>query len=463
MERSPLSTAQPIPETTLFRDEEITLSAESSRDPDGRVIRYEWDFTSDGRVDATQARVSTKVPTQVPGEVTVTLTVEDDMGARTTHKATFLVLRETYSEFRVARNVPPTAQIEISREISPEARPPHVLVGEPLILDGRASSDPDGTIVRYEWDIYGDGTVDSTSPQFKTTLLSSNPGTAIVILTVTDDLGAKGSTQLAVDISTSTYRDFLVERNKPPQARIQVIRTIPADIRPPQILTGEPLTLDGRTSSDPDGTITQYEWDIYADGTVDSTAPSFKTTAPTAAPGTTVVILRVTDDLGGVSSTRIELEVSPQSYQEFLVQRNTSPVAKIDLVRSPESLRAADGIVTRVFLSERLQCSAQASYDPDPSGRVVRYEWDLNGDGSADEFGPVIDISSLTLTAGRKKIILTVTDDLGAKATRSVELEVLSQSLQQRQQVQAMWTLLWTTVAALGLVALATLWEMLGL
>jgi hypothetical protein len=70
---------------------------------------------------------------------------------------------------------------------SPEA--PHV--GEAVTFDASASYDPDGFIVRWEWDFTGDGLTDAEG--VVATWAFAQPGSYPVKLTVTDNDGFKGS------------------------------------------------------------------------------------------------------------------------------------------------------------------------------------------------------------------------------------------------------------------------------
>ena len=76
------------------------------------------------------------------------------------------------------------------------------LVGERVHFDGGSSSDPDGRIVRYEWDCDGDGSYESSGR--KTSHVYSSEGNYVAGLRVTDDLGATGTDTCTVMVITPT-------------------------------------------------------------------------------------------------------------------------------------------------------------------------------------------------------------------------------------------------------------------
>lgn len=77
------SPSNPSPNDTLMFD------ASASSDPDNDIQSYEWDFTSDGTVDATGETASHSYSSG--GEYTVTLTVTDSDGLTTTTQKTISV------------------------------------------------------------------------------------------------------------------------------------------------------------------------------------------------------------------------------------------------------------------------------------------------------------------------------------------------------------------------------------
>ena len=149
-------------------------------------------------------------------------------------------------------------------------------VNMPLTFDGTGSSDPDGTIVAYDWD-FGDGNTGTDATPTHTYIAD---GTYNVSLTVTDDAGETGT-----DTSTAT----IGVGNLPPVA----------DANGPYSGTvNMPLTFDGTGSSDPDGTIVAYDWD-FGDG---NTGTDATPTHTYIADGTYNVSLTVTDDAGAMDS-----------------------------------------------------------------------------------------------------------------------------------------------------------------
>jgi PKD repeat protein len=86
--------------------------------------------------------------------------------------------------------VAPTASFTVS--------PTEPEVGETVTFDASASTDSDGSIASYEWDVDGDGTTDATG-QTNTTSYDA-AGDYDVTLTVTDDEGATGTSSQTVSV-----------------------------------------------------------------------------------------------------------------------------------------------------------------------------------------------------------------------------------------------------------------------
>lgn len=165
---------------------------------------------------------------------------------------------------------------------------------EMVTLDGSGSFDPDGTIVLYEWDVDGDGTTDHTGVSVDVTF---TVGTHNVTLKVTDDSGAGDSDGAVITITAP-------QPNQPPIADAGGDQTVTDN----DDNGSEDVTLDGSNSSDPDGTITSYEWDIDNDGTTDLTGA---VVTPSFSVGAHTVTLTVTDNESAQSSDVITVTVEP--------------------------------------------------------------------------------------------------------------------------------------------------------
>ena len=73
-----------------FVDQNITFDASSSYDPDGEIVKYEWDF---GDASTAQGKSVTHSYNQ-PGDYEVTLIITDDKGAQSSTSMTITVLEE---------------------------------------------------------------------------------------------------------------------------------------------------------------------------------------------------------------------------------------------------------------------------------------------------------------------------------------------------------------------------------
>jgi PKD repeat protein len=332
----------------------VTFDGSGSRDPDGSIVKYEWDLNYDGRaftVDATGQTASTRYP-DGPATVTVALRATDDKGA--SHIAATQVKVE---------NVSPMV----------EAGGPYVGQVSSLISLAGTATDPgliDQVGLTYRWE-FGDGNEGYGS------IVShsyAQAGSYTVELTVTDKDGALGTDMATVEV-------YAV--NHPPAAVIS---------GPTSGLVGETLSFSGINSADRDGRIVRYIWD-FGDGT---TGSGVEVTHSYNAAGSYQVTLTVTDD-GDLSDS------ATQTVQ--VDQPNLPPKA---IISGPTS-----GLV-----GETLSFSGANSSDDD--GRIVSYAWDF-GDGTT---GSGLNVTHSYTTDGSYTVTLTVTDNGGltGKATHAVEV-----------------------------------------
>lgn len=172
----PLVNVPPMIETDIQQLSGLTwrFSAAGSSDPDGTIVLFEWNL-GDGTI-LTGETVDHTFAT--PGIYPVVLTIEDNDGTRTSQTTSVAV-----------GPLPPAAVISAN----PRAGSTPLLVN----FSATGSSDPNGTIVSYEW-TFGDGnsaTGSTASHSYTTT------GIYTVQLTVTDDEGLSDSAQTAITVS----------------------------------------------------------------------------------------------------------------------------------------------------------------------------------------------------------------------------------------------------------------------
>lgn len=104
-----------------------------------------------------------------------------------------------FTSFQVGTTAPPqnrapTACFTLS--------PTNPIVNQPVTFDASCSTDPDGRIVRYEWDFDSDGRFDAQG--VRVAFAFPQARTYTVLLRVTDDQGLTGSTSQNVTVLTTT-------------------------------------------------------------------------------------------------------------------------------------------------------------------------------------------------------------------------------------------------------------------
>jgi YD repeat-containing protein len=189
-------------------------------------------------------------------------------------------------------NTPPTASFTWT--------PTTVKPNQAASFNASSSSDPGGSIVRYEWDWDGDGTFDQTTTSSSVTHTYTVEGNYDVRLRVTDNGGA----------TDLTVRTVTVLGNIAPTASFTV--------SPTPAVVSQTVTFNASASSDSDGTITKYEWDLDGNGTYETNTGTTKTTTKAyTATGTFTIGLRVTDNGGKTATATMPLTINSGGVSRY--------------------------------------------------------------------------------------------------------------------------------------------------
>ena len=256
------------------------------------------------------------------GEKTCTVRITDDDGMTDTATASYTLLE------------PPNADLVGGASTS----------GDYYILwDASASTDADGTIVQYEWDVDNDGTYDHTGAVPTHDYDYGTWGEQTCVVRVTDNDGL-------TDTATASFR--LLE---PPNADLQ--GTAGWQTMPPYYPY---VDWDASGSTDADGTIVLYEWDLDDDGTFETdtgTTPTAQGVYPGPGNDATATV-RVTDNDGLTDTATLTVPFSTLEYP---------PTA----------------VLTGEYLGDlTVHWDASGSFDSD--GTIVLYEYDFEDDGTWD-------------------------------------------------------------------------------
>jgi len=321
---------------------EVRFDGTTSADPDGDKLSYEWDF-GDGSQGSGGAPVHAY---SRPGMYRATLRVTDSSGTP---------LNEAIDRLTVVVNERPVADAGPDQIAAP---------GEPVLLAGFGSFDPDGEVVAYLWDL-GDG---STAEGRSVAHVYTNPGAYTVRLMVRDDT----EQETALD-----FDEAVVRVNAAPTANAGAdVLTAP----------GGEVRLDGSGSFDIDGKVTSFRW-RFSDG--QGEAATATTTRSFDAPGTYVARLSVVDDSGASNDS---------AQDELTIRVNAPPRA----VPGP-TVYTCDSAVT---------LDGAASVDPDGDG--LTYVWDF-GDGTT---AAGVTVTHVFSEGGSFPVTLSVDDGTGQANSR---------------------------------------------
>lgn len=268
------------PDMTVCSGTEAYFDGTKSRDFDGLVNRYSWDFGDGTFQDGPK-------PTHVfaePSSYVVTLTIYGDQIGNCDNVDNDELIATVHEA--------PTAKLSMSSQLAP--------VNEPVVFDASKSESRSATIVSWKWD-FGDG----QSGEGETVEHAyEKSGKYFINLTVTTDSQTV--------CNTAADRDIIVINESP-------VAEAGAD---QYVGLNQVVVFDGSKSNDPDGSIANYLWD-FGDG---NTAAGVQVRHRFMQPGKYGITLRVTD--------QTDLKNNWATDSLFVVVNDT-PVAKISEVPPP--------------------------------------------------------------------------------------------------------------------------------
>ena len=180
-----------------------------------------------------------------------------------------------------------------------------VETGQPITLDGSGSSDPDGSLVSYEWRAASGEGIKSASP---TLALGSLPiGTYTATLIVTDSQSNTATDTMTITVVEATTPVPTPDPGPDPDPDPENVPPVANAGADQTITEGDDLNLDGSASTDEDGTIVKYEW--YLDTAPDAITLGDKITLTGLTVGTYTIVLKVTDYDGATDTSTMIVTV----------------------------------------------------------------------------------------------------------------------------------------------------------
>jgi hypothetical protein len=151
-------------------------------------------------------------------------------------------------------------------------------------LDASASTDADGDVLTYTWDLDADGAFDDATGATPTFTAGSTPGTVTVSVRVTD--GTASSTAGASVVVSQLNRAPVADAGGP--YAVAPTRTV---------------VLDASRSSDADRDVLTYSWDLDGDGAFGDASGPKPTYRAGAAVGRFPVAVQVSDGIATATAT----------------------------------------------------------------------------------------------------------------------------------------------------------------
>jgi PKD repeat protein len=280
------------PGTTGPAPFEVEFDASDSEDEDGTISKYEFNADGTGGFEKSGTAAKYTHIYEMAGEYEATVRATDDDG-NTAEVHVTITVEPPFDP----NNEPPVARLELDPAFNGNA--PFA-----VRLDGSSSEDPDGSIVKYEFDANGDGIVDYSGPSSSYDYTYPSAGQFEAWMRVTDNGNRSSIAVVTVVISGNTGGggNGGGGTDPPDDGNYDPIAVMFVD----PVFGKAPMTVefDAGPSLDIDGTIVKYKWEIDGKGPFPQGPlgdPKVVTVTFTE-PGNYWAKLTVTDDEGATGS-----------------------------------------------------------------------------------------------------------------------------------------------------------------
>jgi len=337
-----------------------------------KIISYRWDFGDNST--GTGVRVSHEYLDKggLDGIFTAALevTLEDAAGNQTQEKNNKITIS--------IKNVKPVVNIS--------ATPDKGSMPLTVAFDGSASSDIDGQITKWEWDLDADGEFDDGDTSSTKYTYTAN-GKYDVSLRLTDNSGDTSIAKRTINVSD-------IYAVKP---SIEI-----ATEKDGRLLIGKSYTFDAGKSVTPNGRIEKYRWSF---GDASSEGSGRIASHTYAKGGTYTVTLTIIDEAGVTSTKTRKITVSTPSKNP-VSNIATTPVAVKNIISG----------------TAPLSVKFDALPPPDMKSDIVEYAWDFDGDGTLDKFGQ--SVTNIFADKGTFVTTLTLTDSDDNQVRSEVTVQI---------------------------------------
>ena len=380
----------------------VTLNGSGSYDADGAINRYVWTKIAGpwGGTISTPMNASTTVTgLYTEGVYEFELKVADRKAETATARVKVTVAAGGGGTTPPPTNPPPPSGTNQKPVSNAGSDITITLPTNNTTLNGSASKDPDGSIIKYEWTKTGGpgSYAFGSSTAASTTVSNLTAGTYTFNLRIWDNQWEPSDDQVTVIVKEGTSTP--PPPPPPPPSGVNQPPVANAGADASITLPTNSVTLNAAGSYDSDGSVIKVEW-RYVNGPSQpqiASVNSVSTSVNNLTQGTYTFALRIWDNLWEPNEDLVVITVNG----------STAPAPPAGVNKAPVANAGSDATVS----TTNANLTGSASYDPD--GTIIKYEW-------RKVSGPVATISNVNsantsvtgLTQGTYTFALRIWDNL---------------------------------------------------